>query len=274
MTSEKMLEIVVDALRTAKQFMINSQDFVSSWGALSVALVALVVALAALLHDRQQTTLQGLDFRIMPKRIDVTKPIPSKATQLVIGIHAVGPGTRYGVSLHVWGPKEAVEVVRLSEARETWGPGDPPMLVVLQRPGGPADAEMDASSKSWKARDVMVGLSWAVPGWPRAGLRDRALRVHIAAPGKSSSDAWDCKYEKWAPRRDKWVPYYLGGRSGHFAEELKIGLHTSSQQFGAQDIAAIEEAERAEVDEQYDQKAREIRQRAIDQASSRSNSIL
>ncbi len=246
----------------------------SSWGALTVALVALVVALVTLLHDRQQATLQGLDFRITARPVEVPLPVSVSpngrrssgttiSTQLVIGIHAVGPGARYGVSLRVWGPKDGVEVVQLSKARESWGPGDPPMIVVLQRPGGPADAEMTAHTAPWTARDVMVGLTWAVPGWPRRGLRDRAFRVHVASPGKAAQDLWNGKYEKWSPKRDKWVPYCPRERRSQFVEEVSIGLHCSSQGFGKQDVVAVEDSEQAVIDEQHEQQMREMQRIAI-----------
>lgn len=280
MAIEKMLGIVGDALQAVGEFLVDAQGVVSSWGALTVALVALVVALVTLLHERQQATLQGLDFRITPRAVDVPLPVSVGAdgqrssgsvtsTQLVVGIHAVGPGARYDVSLRVWGPKKGVEVVQLSRARELWGPGDPPMIVVLQRPGGVADAEMSTSTATWTAKDVMVGLTWAVPGWPRGGLRDRAFRVHIAAPGKAAKDPWSGKYEKWSPKHDRWVPYCPRERGSQFVKEITIGLHCSSQGFGKQDLAAVEESEQAVIDEQHDQQVREMQQLAMERVMNR-----
>lgn len=193
---------------------------------LSIALVALLVAMASLAYawrtfalQRHSTSIAGLEFLHVERSEEITDEttnglsVRKVRSYFVSTILSIGPGLRYGATGAVWGEGE-FEV--LTPQVRVWGPEHPGIEFELKR----------TREGSWE--DVYCGVVWETPRMFKKGFTTHGYRLKVPAPG---SREHEFLAEEWMPRSGKWRALKKGRQPspGPLAEASHTGASFSTQ---------------------------------------------
>lgn len=163
---------------------------------LAVSLVALLVAVLALKHERSQARTHGMVVTIAEQRGN-RKTAKGTATGIigwVVQIDMVGPAGVLQAQPLIFtnGEDDLVRGVVDRQLVPVWSPGDDPLEISIAR------TRVDALP-----RDLWVGVTWAEPTSYEEGLISQVRRWPIRLEGKSEPDG---PTQRWSHRgKGRWV---------------------------------------------------------------------